>query len=83
MFIKAFDDLDKMEKDLGQSNMQSFNLTPKLSHSSNTPTSTTSASTPNPFENTSSAAAGQIVNNYFASLIHPSDETKEIDEFKK
>ena len=107
---QAFDDLDKMEKDLGSL----YNI-PLSNNNGATSSSSASASTksiPNPqlnknnqkpasngFNNnntnnnllngsstdtiTSASAASNIVNTYFASVIDPEVENKEVEDFRR
>ena len=105
---QAFDDLDKMEKDLGSL----YNI-PLSNNNGATSSSSASASTkniPNPHKNnqkpasngfnnnstntnslnnsstdtiTSASAASNIVNTYFASVIDPEVENKEVEDFRR
>lgn len=69
---KAFEDLEKIEKDLGHSLQFPISL-----NTNNEITNNIS------LIDTSSATASSIVNNYFSTIISQFEENKEIEEFKK
>jgi hypothetical protein len=78
---QAFDDLDKMEKDLGYSMFGQASNGHKSSSSSSDDTNkgTTSSNS----SETSASTAAQLINTYFANTLHPAEEAKHIEEFKK
>ena len=76
---QAFDDLDKMEKDLG-SQMSNGHKPLTVSSSSQDSSRATTSSASN---ETSASTATQLINTYFANIIHPAEEAKQLEEFKK
>lgn len=74
---QAFDDLEKMEKDLSDL----FSLTHASQLAMNANGEQLSSSLANTDMTLTNAST--IVNNYFANLLSPTQETREVDEFKK
>ena len=81
---QAFDDLDKMEKDLGYSMFgQASNGHKSSTSSSSSSSDDINKGTSSSSQETSASTASQLINTYFANTVHPAEEAKHIDEFKK
>jgi predicted XRE-type DNA-binding protein len=77
LICRAFDDLDKMDRDLGT--LYNLPANSPMNHYMNGNNSNSSSNSSGTY---STVNASSIVNNHFANILDPDLETRELQEFK-